>query len=229
MSEYYPPEYESDKFECMHCKVYAHQTWSPMYIQGKDTHEVYIEPADSIKYFNSFKEVNINKEPVNVSLCSYCDAPTLWVSEKIIFPLTGVVPPVNSDLSDDVKAIYDEAAAIANQSPRAASALLRLAIETLLKELGEKGNINDAIKNMVKKGLDQRVQQSLDIVRVIGNNAVHPGQIVFDDNTDVQILFQLINIIANFLITQPKQIQGAYDNLPEDARNAIEERDSNTQ
>ena len=114
-------------------------------------------------------------------------------------------------------------------SPRAACALLRLAIEMLLKHLGETGSINDGIKNLVKKGIDPGVQEALDIVRVIGNNAVHPGQIVFDDITDVQTLFQLINIIADVLITIPKKRRALYDNLPEEAKKAIEKRDSNTQ
>ena len=39
----------------------------------------------------------------------------------------------------------------------------------------------------------------------------------------------MINIIANVLITQPKQIQEAYDNLPDNSRKAIEKRDSKTQ
>ena len=46
------------------------------------------------------------------------------------------------------------------------------------------------------------------------------------DTTDVHTLFQLINVIANTLITQPKQTQELYDNLPEGARKAIEKRDS---
>ena len=133
-------------------------------------------------------------------------------------------PPANSDLPDSVKEIYEEAASIANQSPRAACALLRLAIEMLLKDLGEAGTINDGIKNLVKKGLDERIQQALDIVRVTGNNAVHPGEIDFNDSTDVQMLFGLINLIADALITQPKQVAEMYNRLPETAREGIKKR-----
>ena len=219
MSKYYPPEYESEKFNCMHCKVYAHQRWSTMRIEAIDGHTEYAE---------SYENVYIGDEQVEVSLCAHCEAPTLWAAGNIIYPPQRTAPQANSDLPDDVKAVYDEAAAIANQSPRAGCALLRFAIELLLKELGETGSINDGINNLVKKGLDVRVQKSLDTVRVTGNNAVHPGEIGFDDTTDVNILFQLINIIANVLITQPKQIQEAYNNLPDNARKAIKKRDSKT-
>ena len=226
MSEYYPPEHESEKFNCPHCKIYAHQRWSTMYIEGNYGHEVYHSMTDNIEFINASEEVNIDGKPVKVSLCSYCEAPTLWVSEKMIFPITGVAPPANNDLPDSVEEIYNEASTIATQSPRAACALLRLAIEMLLKELGETGSINEGIKNLVKKGVDPIVQQSLDIVRITGNSAVHPGKIAFDDTTDVHTLFQFINVIANTLITLPKQTQEIYDNLPEDARKAIGKRDS---
>ena len=136
-------------------------------------------------------------------------------------------PPANSDLPDDIKQVYDEAAAIADRSPRAACAMLRLAVEMLMKHLGETGGINESIGNLVKKGLDPTVQQSLDIVRITGNNAVHPGEIDFEDTTDVQPLFDLINVIAGVLITLPKQNQTLYDGLPEGARKAIEKRDGN--
>ena len=64
--------------------------------------------------------------------------------------------------------------------------------------------------NLVKKRLSLKVQQSLDIVRVIGNKAVHPGEIDFKDNAEIaNKLFHLVNIIANEMITQPKDI----DNL----------------
>ena len=130
-----------------------------------------------------------------ISICSHCEGTTLWLDEKIIYPPTCSAPPANSDLPDDVKQVYEEAAAIADQSPRAACALLRLAVEMLMRHFGETGSINESIKNLVKKDLDTRVQQSLDIVRITGNNAIHPGEIAFDDTTDVQAIFELINII----------------------------------
>ena len=213
MSKYHPPEYKGLRFQCLHCQAYAHQHWDTL---------------SSHKTANMYKSINIDGETVEFSACSSCYQPTFWADEKIIYPLIGIFPAANEDLPESVKEIYSEAANIANQSSRAACALLRYAIELLLKHLGETGSINESIKNLVKKGLDVRVQQSLDIVRVTGNNAVHPGEIGFDDTTDVEILFQLINIIANVLITQPKQIQEAYDNLPDNARKAIKKRDSKT-
>ena len=213
MSKYHPPQYKGSSFQCLHCQVYAHQRWDTL----------------RLREFNRWSEsINIDGKSVEFSICESCYQPTFWADEKIIYPLTGIFPAANEDLPDNVKEIYSEAANIANQSSRAACALLRYAIELLLKHLGEKGNINESIKNLVKKGLDAQVQQSLDIVRVTGNNAVHPGKIAFDDTTNVELLFQLINIIATVLITQPKQIQEAYDNLPDNARKAIKKRDSKT-
>ena len=214
MSEYYPPSSGSEQFHCLYCQVYASQIWT----------EIFSSANLSGRY--QTRPILIEGDTAYLSFCSHCYKPTLWLDEKIIYPASYIAPPANSDLSDSVKEIYNEADSIANQSPRAACALLRLAIEMFLKELGETGSINDGIKNLVKKGLDVRVQQSLDIVRVTGNNAAHPGEIVFDDTTNVQTLFQLINIIADVLITQPKQIQATFDNLPEGARKAIKKRDT---
>ena len=107
--------------------------------------------------------------------------------------------------------------------------MLRLAIQIFLERSGGTGNLNTDIKNLVKEGLNQQIQQALDVVRVTGNHAVHPGKIVFDDTTDVQALFSLINVIAGVLITQPKQIQEIYDNLPEKDKKKIAKRDGKTQ
>jgi hypothetical protein len=51
------------------------------------------------------------------------------------------------------------------------------------------------------------LQQALDIVRVIGNESFHPGQIDLRDNRETATkLFQLVNIIADAMISRPKQI-----------------------
>ena len=214
MSKYYPPAHNHTQFNCPYCNVFAEQYW---------TYIVTMKP-DGRSW--GTKPICIENAPVEVSTCVHCKTTTFWLDKKIIYPPMHAAPPANEDLPDNVKEIYDEAANIANQSSRAACAMLRLAIEMLLIDLGETGSINDGIKNLVKKGLDVRVQQSLDIVRVTGNNAVHPGEIVFDDTTNVHTLFQLINIIADVLITQPKQIQATFDNLPEGARKSIKKRDT---
>ena len=158
-------------------------------------------------------------------LRSHCLEPTIWLGEKIIYPTKGEFPLANSDLPDDVKEIYAEAGTIAQQSPRAACALLRLAVQMLLEHLGEKGSINTGIGNLVKNGLAPEIQQALDTLRVTGNHAVHPGVIDVDDITNVQPLFSMINVIADALISQPKRVKEIYDSLPDKDKNAITRRD----
>ena len=208
MSKYFPPIHGRSQFHCPYCHVYATQEWEQLY--------------DNVT-------ICVDGERVTFSLCEKCQQPIFWIGEKIVYPHIGMFPPANEDLPDDVKEIYNEAASIANQSPRAASALLRLALQMLLEHLGGTGNLNTNIKNLVKKGLDLPIQQALDIVRVTGNHAVHPGEIDFNDTTDVQELFNSINTITFVLITRPKQTQEHYNNLPKKDREKIEKRDGKTQ
>jgi hypothetical protein len=71
------------------------------------------------------------------------------------------------------------------------------------------------------------VQQALDVCRVVGNNAVHPGEMDINDTPEVaQSLFRLINIIVEEMITKPKEIEQIYSALPEAAREAINKRDT---
>ena len=134
----------------------------------------------------------------------------------------------NSDMNDDIRLDFLEAAEILDTSPRGSAALLRLCIQKMCKQLGERGrNINDDIGSLVKKGLDARIQQALDVVRVIGNEAVHPGQIDWRDNNETaRKLFDLVNLIADVMITQPRTIEALYQGLPETKRQDIERRDN---
>ena len=147
----------------------------------------------------------------------------------MIYPQRGEAPPANPDLSDDIRRDYDEASSILDLSPRGAAALIRLAIQKLCKELGQPGEVLNAdIGALVEKGLDPLVQKALDAVRVIGNNAVHPGHIDLKDDRQVaESLFQLLNLIAEKMISVPKHVDEVYAGLPDGARKAIEKRDAN--
>lgn len=147
----------------------------------------------------------------------------------MIYPNTGTAPLPNADMPLDVKGDYDEARNILNLSPRGSVALLRLAIQKLCIHLGEKGdNLNSDIGNLVKKGLPQKLQKALDSVRVVGNNAVHPGQLDLKDDIDTaQKLFVFINIICDNQITQPKMIDDFYEEkVPPTSKDAINKRDA---
>ncbi|MDF0379362.1 DUF4145 domain-containing protein [Methylophilus sp. YYY-1] len=144
-----------------------------------------------------------------------------------MIPSEAPVPPAHPDLPASCVEEYVEARNIVAQSPKAAAALLRLALQKLMVELGEKGkNINDDIGSLVAKGLPIQVQQALDYCRVVGNNAVHPGEINLNDTPEIaHNLFAMMNFIVEDRISRPKQIATLYAQLPEGARKAIEDRD----
>ena len=217
---FFSPEYASEQFHCPHCGVFAKQLWA--YI---DTTYSY---RGASKIHNVVHFVENLSSSWSISRCEHCDEKIIWLKEKMIYPKTIKVSLPNEDLDGDIKKDYLEAANILNDSPRASTALLRLALQKLCKQLGEKGdNINTDIGNLVKKGLNSLVQKSLDSLRITGNNAVHPGEINLDEESEkVLKLFELINFIAEKMITEPKEIEFFYNNLPEDAKNTVDKRDS---
>ena len=167
---------------------------------------------------------------LNLSQCYNCNKVAIWVHTNLIFPNKKIGLQPNPDLPAQIARDYEEARAILGDSPRGAAALLRLCVQKICIHLGEKGkNIDDDIASLVTKGLNPLVQKSLDTVRVIGNEAVHPGVIDLDDDRDTasQLLI-LINSIADQMISHPKKIEELYGKLPISKREAIEKRDSKT-
>lgn len=163
---YKAPYWEGSAFNCPLCKAYANQVWFDLLIieEGK------------LEYLGK-------NEGVKVCFCKHCGKYSIWYERKMIYPEFAGVEPPNKDLNYDIQRDYLEAASILQKSPRGAASLLRLAIQKLMIQLGEKGkDLNTDIANLVKKGLPVKVQQSLDALRVIGNEAVHPGQLDLRDD-----------------------------------------------
>lgn len=217
---YFPPRHAKGEFHCPHCGVFSKQFWA----------HIKAEPIWGGTFVGisvaSFRE---ELESVwTISKCQHCDKKIIWLEDKIIYPKEMIVDMPNDDLSDEIKTDYLEAASIFNDSIRSSAALLRLALQKLCKQLGEKGeNINEDIKNLVKKGLNPQIQKSLDILRITGNNAVHPGEINVNEKPDLVLkLFDLINFIAGKMISEPKEISTFYEQLPETAKEQIKRRDS---
>lgn len=209
MQVYYPPKHRESKFHCIHCGVYAEQKW----------HALKYHKAD----LNYWADVQI----LDYNVCGHCEEWCYWYHGKMIIPCAAPVPPAHPDLPAACAEEYTEARSIVAQSPKAAAALLRLALQKLMAELGEEGkNINDDIGSLVSKGLPVQVQQALDYCRVVGNNAVHPGEINLNDTPEIaHNLFAMMNFIVEDRISRPKQIATLYAQLPEGARKAIEDRD----
>lgn len=209
--EYVLPGLKLPAFNCANCHVYCRQNW--FYMQGSSRSDGFGTIFEDDKFM--------------VSQCEHCLYPTIWLGERMIYPNTGIAEPPNPDLSDEIKRDYEEAREIVASSPRGATALLRLAIQKLCAHLGQPGeNLNHDIKELVSAGLPPGVQEALDSVRVIGNEAVHPGTIDLRDNRDVAIaLFKLVNFIAAKMITEPKEIDRIYGSLPIEKREAISRRD----
>jgi len=174
---------------------------------------------------SAYREVDVYN--TSISRCFNCDEICVWIHDEMVWPRLPHGPLPNLDLPPDVRRDYEEASNILDVSPRGAAALLRLAIQKLCKELGESGdNINKDIAALVQRGLHTKVQQALDVVRVIGNHTVHPGQIdLRDDRATAEKLFGLVNIICEIMISEPKHVNSLYESLPERDRQAIEKRD----
>jgi hypothetical protein len=161
------------------------------------------------------------------SVCASCGDPAVWLHDRLLWPHSGDTPPPNPDLSADVRRDYEEAGSILDLSPRGAAALLRLAIQKLCKELGGTGkDVDKDIGMLVARGLPVAVQQALDVVRVIGNEAVHPGELnLKDDRTTAASLFTLVNMIAEKMVTEPRAVAEMFDALPQGKRDHIGKRD----
>jgi hypothetical protein len=217
-----PPEFRKTSFNCPFCGAFAQQHW----------HSAFKRPENVVN-------PGITAVPdFYVSVCAHCDKHAIWFQPaqrpipqhlpdpvkavmalsnkaRLVFPAPAQGPLPNPDLPDDIKADFLEARGIAAPSPRGASALLRLCIQKLCKHLGEPGeNLHADIGALVARGLPKKIQQALDTVRVVGNGAVHPGELDLRDDLPTALrLMDLVNIIADVMITQPHQVEALYDKM----------------
>lgn len=207
------PVFAAEAFTCLHpdCQTLASMTWGQLGASLPNGYTIFV-------YY--------------VCRCDHCKKLSIWESRNervgtLIYPNTISATVAHENLPEDCRVDFEEAREICSRSPRGAAALLRLCLQKLLGHIGGKGeHIDTDIKALVAAGLDQHVQQALDVIRVTGNNAVHPLEMNLEDDHDsVLVLFEMINFIVEERISRPLKTQDRFANLPEKARLAIEKRD----
>ncbi len=256
-AKYIPPSVNAGAFNCPHCGVLTSQFWHQLGVKPLSREAPIPQIWDAKMVGEYLAQIDgqadgrlesrllrlaggmpfldgsgptTSRDVYNMwlSKCMECQDLAVWIYDRLVWPAMVTVPEPNLDMAPDIIADYREAAEIYGISPRGAAALLRLCIQKLCAQVGESGqNLNTDIGSLVAKGLDGRIAKALDIVRVIGNEAVHPGQMDLKDNSEIASeLFRLVNMIADTMITKPKEIERLYQSLPEAKRAAIEQRDA---
>ena len=220
--DYTAPKLELDGFHCPHptCGVFSRQRW-----------------FRSARFFSngSLGGQDHTDTRFFLAVCDRCGDVSIWRDNQMIFPTSSPAAKPHKSTPPEILGDINEARAIVTMSPRGAAALLRLATEKLAALLVEKlgrpqgKDLNDNIRILVKDGLPKSIQQALDSLRVIGNEAVHPGQLDLKDDQETALrLFRLINVIVENRIAEPSEIALLYESkVPGAKKDQIEKRDGN--
>jgi len=172
---------------------------------------------------------NLKGAAVHAAFCEACARDVVFIDGKLVKPAASEAPAPAEDMPSEITGEYEEAALILPHSPRGSAALLRLAVQKLLPVLGAtKRDINDQIAELVAhETISPKIQGALDALRVIGNEAVHPGTIDLRDDVEVAMgLFRLLNFIVEKAISDPKHAEEMFAMLPAGKRDAIAKRDN---
>ncbi len=203
------PQYQVSAFNCPLCGAYAAMRWGQM-------------------------QAPWQMVALAAAQCAHCGGFSIWSSETalMIWPRVGVGVKPHEQMPAAVLELYREGQAVSAESPRAAAALLRVAVDVLLREVvpDSKGKtLNQVIRKAVEGGLNPSARAALDVLRVTGNDAVHPEQQILLDEQDplakVHSLCKLLNLVVEQLIATPRMAREMLDALPPEVLASIEKRD----
>ena len=187
--------------------------------------------------FDTFTTVNTKaRDFVRVALlaCKNCREVSFWyiieVADnqlnkekayylKIIYPYLDNIEEPHPYMPREVFTIYQEARQTFKTSPRAACALMRLAIEKLYQFFT--GESNESLELLIKKAIYDKniklsppLEKALRDTRVTGILSGKPGEILKEDKEENFIqLVTVINLIVGELITdKPRRMMSNYTN-----------------
>ena len=158
---------------------------------------------------------------VSICMSEQCQAVTIWIERpdatrreaELVYPQAGVRIPPAEGLEDNETKLYEEAAAVARISPRAASALVRVLLEAFLKrhltEAGQsvKGKRLEELIDLAVKhlALSPTLKKGLTAIRKRGNATMHDPYGLTDDTRAEELprLFQAVDQLVDDLHVTP--------------------------
>ncbi len=155
----------------------------------------------------------------------------MWRGPVIVYPEDLTTPEAHPSMPLQARELYEEARATFPVSRRAAAALARACLESLLRDIepANKSKRLDEMLASMKTRLGDDLWQLLTALRVVGNDVLHGDRddlvlLLLDGEADVLIepLFGAINTIVDKEIAQPARTQALYDLIPQAKRQAAE-------
>jgi len=140
---------------------------------------------------------------------------TSSIREWTVYPRSSTRPPAPHEVDEELRILYNEASLIANDSPRAAGALLWRALQQIIQDTAgiKRRDLNTEITDLIASSrLPGYITGVLDSVRVVGNFAAHPiksttsGCIIDVEIGEVELCFDVLEALFDFYFVQPARI-----------------------
>lgn len=221
MPKFVAPELLLDVFTCPYCDVTAKQAWCGNTTARRAFQRDESEESSAIGFSSSGALVPEVRNWL-FSICENCGNVAVWHEDEMVHPFSCPVGDPNPDMPEDVKAKYLEASEVVASSPASAAALLRLGLQVLLREILQdesSGNIYKDIVKLKERPIDSSLVKALDIIRIAGNESVHPGTLDLSESRDDALyLFELLNMVCDQFFTQPNRLKEMYEKMPASRR-----------
>ncbi|MEH6990879.1 DUF4145 domain-containing protein [Cytobacillus firmus] len=235
------PIFKREIFTCPYCKKDGKQNW--IHLKDKLDKDTKIDNvkigtilampvlgsvvAGSVLSKNKISYKMLSQ--LSFSVCAGCAGYIIWKDGNRLYPKEITLPEPSKYMLKDAAEIYEEARLIFELSPRSSSALLRLSLEIILRNILNEYNktLNQMIGQLAIEDIDEHTKKGLDIIRYHGNQCIHTGEINLEENKDsVESLFTLVNYIVDDLIGKKQKIDEQYSKIPHAVRKAISKRDN---
>src|ERR1700738_3084816 len=228
-------------FWCPHCDAVAHKDWFSLFwkpenatgvlvltletlmlAKGNESDQFLQHLKDNVlayEYQEHPRNLKVKLLNLHVSRCYNCKGFTVWVRDRLVFPVTVEEAPhviegefqgavvdlqapaedvqhgnehvqANAEEVDEASEDFEEAAAILNKFPRGAAALTRICIQKMMPLVKENGkDLEENSSSLGRKGLEVEIQQAMDVLQVVRKNPSQTTEVDLKEENEEAKIF----------------------------------------